>query len=415
MVSKISGGQGLKLALVSYTCWPPDFGGELLHSIERFQALAARGHEVSVLTSGRVGFGSANDSDSLQVLRSPVVHESRPGRAIRRVVYLGWVLQRLAQLRPDVVHVGSLPGLNRATSWMAGSLIARAAKRSGAATVWVHSLADSDEAMLDVSGPDSKWKLSFLERIDRVVGVSPALTEAIAAVCPEKVEGITYGVRGDIFRPLDPGVRRDVRQRLGAREGDVVFCFAGSLTARKGFDLLSGAFCVTERGYPNWALWVIGPTTHRENQNLDDAAVSRIIGNLQEDKRVTFFGRVDSRTRLAEVLGACDVFMFPSRREGMGLAPAEAMACGTPVIVSRIRGITDVGNVDGETGLFVTPGDDRALLEAMIRLAGDLALRKKMGEAASRRAREVFGWSEHITRWEGLYVSLHHSLGQSVG
>ncbi len=74
----------------------------------------------------------------------------------------------------------------------------------------------------------------------------------------------------------------------------------------------------------------------------------------------------------------------------------EAMAAGVPVIVSRIEGVTDLANIDGETGLYVEVGDVIALLEAMRKLANDRELRERMGKAAYQRAVEHFGWQAHI-------------------
>ena len=81
------------------------------------------------------------------------------------------------------------------------------------------------------------------------------------------------------------------------------------------------------------------------------------------------------------------VVCVPSRREGYGLVAREAMAHGRPVVATRVGGLADA-IVDGETGLLVPPGDVAALRDAIVRLLEDLALRRRLGEAARDAVRD---------------------------
>ena len=81
----------------------------------------------------------------------------------------------------------------------------------------------------------------------------------------------------------------------------------------------------------------------------------------------------------------------------------EAMAVGLPVIIARIPGVTDLANIDGDTGLYVPPGDLPALKAAMLRLGTDEELRKRMGARAAQVVRESFAWEQHVTKWMRLY------------
>jgi D-inositol-3-phosphate glycosyltransferase len=85
------------------------------------------------------------------------------------------------------------------------------------------------------------------------------------------------------------------------------------------------------------------------------------------------------------------VVAVPSHREGFGVACAEAMAYGRPVVASGVGGLLDLV-VDGETGLLVPPRDVEALRSALERLLGDAGLRRRMGEAGRQRVRERFSW-----------------------
>jgi type III pantothenate kinase len=85
------------------------------------------------------------------------------------------------------------------------------------------------------------------------------------------------------------------------------------------------------------------------------------------------------------------VVAVPSHREGFGVACAEAMAHGRPVVASAVGGLLDLV-VDGETGLLVPPRDVPALRSALERLLGDAGLRGRMGQAGRERIREHFTW-----------------------
>jgi glycogen(starch) synthase len=85
------------------------------------------------------------------------------------------------------------------------------------------------------------------------------------------------------------------------------------------------------------------------------------------------------------------VVAVPSHREGFGVACAEAMAHGRPVVASAVGGLLDLV-VDGETGLLVPPRDVAALRAALERLLGDADLRRRLGEAGRERIREHFTW-----------------------
>jgi glycosyltransferase involved in cell wall biosynthesis len=173
---------------------------------------------------------------------------------------------------------------------------------------------------------------------------------------------------------------------------------------RKGFDLLAQAFADLTAQHSNWHLWVIGPHTREQNPNVDDDEVAEVTKPLESAQRqVTFLGRIDDRSTLSGVLSAGDIFVFPTRKEGMPISPMEAMSVGLPQIITCIPGVTDLANIEGETGCYIPPGDFVALKDAMLRLGLDEALRRRMGQRAAEVIRESFGWEQHISNWMKLY------------
>ena len=96
------------------------------------------------------------------------------------------------------------------------------------------------------------------------------------------------------------------------------------------------------------------------------------------------------------------VVAVPSRREGFGVACAEAMAHGRPVVAAAVGGLLDLV-VDEETGLLVPPGDVGALREALLRLLADEELRARLGANARRRAEETLSWERVTDRTLAAY------------
>ena len=142
-------------------------------------------------------------------------------------------------------------------------------------------------------------------------------------------------------------------------------------------------------------LWIAGEGADRES-------LERISRRLGLADRVRFLGR---RTDSPDLLAACDVFVLPSRREGLGVASLEAMAAARPVVASRVGGLAEAV-VHERTGLLVPPGDPRALGEALIRLLRDDALRERLGAAGPDRIAEGFAAEQMIEAYEKLYLEV---------
>ena len=110
------------------------------------------------------------------------------------------------------------------------------------------------------------------------------------------------------------------------------------------------------------------------------------------------------------LLERASVLVAPCEREGFGLAAAEAMAFGRPVVAAAGGALLELVT-DEETGLLVPPRDVTALREAVERLLRDPELRERLGRAARARARERFGWDAVIDHTLELYGSVLGEAG----
>jgi glycosyltransferase involved in cell wall biosynthesis len=195
----------------------------------------------------------------------------------------------------------------------------------------------------------------LLRRARLVVCASSSLAEEARELGAREVRVIPSAVR--------------IPERVGEEADPPYVLYAGRLSPEKGVAELVAAADGLE-------LVVAGDGPLRE-------AVPGALGFL-------------ARHDLEPLYERCAVVACPSYREGFGVACAEAMAHGKPVVASAVGGLQDLV-VDGETGLLVPPGDVEALRGALRRLLEDRELRRRLGAAARERAVERLGW-EAATR-----------------
>jgi glycosyltransferase involved in cell wall biosynthesis len=243
----------------------------------------------------------------------------------------------------------------------------------------------------------------FNRAVDGVAAISEGVVSALAqaGVGGERVMVIPSGVDCELFVPPDPRTRAEARQRIGAGPADVLAGVVAALTPRKGHDQLLRAMAQANAtlgarrklaGDGRLRCFIAGAGPSRET-------IAATISEHGLDDCVSVMGPVhDPRT----LLRALDVFVMPSRMEGLGVAVLEAMACGLPVIACAVGGLREV--VEHEhTGLLVALDDTTAMAEALVRLALAPALRAGMGVAGREIAVARFGMERMAQRTLELY------------
>ena len=179
------------------------------------------------------------------------------------------------------------------------------------------------------------------------------------------------------FHP-DPAVRAAVRAEIGTAPDACVVVVVSRLVRHKGHPELLRAM----EEVPGAELWVVGdrlPTDHGEPLEPYFARAQAAMGPRLR--------RLGYRHDVARLLAACDVFALPSHFEGLPMSVVEAMLTGLPVVATDVRGPREQV-VEGETGFLVPPFESERLAAVLRRLAGDAALRARMGDAGRARALE---------------------------
>ena len=220
-----------------------------------------------------------------------------------------------------------------------------------------------------------------------------ALVELYGAP-PGRITVIPPGVDSRDFVPSNV---RDTRRELGIGD-ERVLLFVGRLERLKGIDIVLQALALLD--HPDGIrLYIAGGDPDSPELPRLRAEAERVgVGDS-----VVFLGSV-TRDVLCQYYNAADVCVLPSYYESFGFAALEAAACGTPVVASRVGGLTTVVK-DGETGFLIPWHCPGPFVERLDLLLHDDGLRREMGEAARRHA-ETLTWDAAVDRLTQVYNRL---------
>ena len=174
------------------------------------------------------------------------------------------------------------------------------------------------------------------------------------------------GVNVDKFKNIEVD-REKKREELGIPQNSVAVLSVGELNNNKNHETILRAIASLDR---KDIVYVICGKGGRKEY------LENLAKELEMEERLILAGY---RTDVAEIYKCCDIFTFPSKREGLGMAALEAMTCGLPVVGSNIHGIPDY-LIDGETGFKCSPLDVNAFADKIQLLADDINLRNYIGK-----------------------------------
>jgi glycosyltransferase involved in cell wall biosynthesis len=355
--------------------------------LRQIQALQALGHTVSVLRF---------------VPKAPPF--SPKWRAYRRVPER-YSLEGVAVHTLRVLVPPQMLGLGLVRAQVAQALRSEI-QTFGADLVHVHCVLptaalarDADAPMiLTAHGSDAyvePWRRSdlreearqALERAATVVAVSGFVERSVAALGRSDASVVFNGADERVFSPK---TRALARRTLSIDPRRHVVAYAGNLLRAKGIYDLADALGDLSALRPLALVAGDGP----ERAGLQERLSSRGV-----DHRL--LGRI-SQGELATLLGASDVFAFPSHAEGLPGAVCEAMLSGRAVVASEVGGIPEIVK-DGESGLLVPKEDPIALAHAIGRVLGDDALRGELERNAHDFAQRHLTWRVNAAAYEALY------------
>lgn len=298
--------------------------------------------------------------------------------------------QAVLKRRPQVAHIATAFGL----SFVKHSLCVLIARLLGC-RVLLHPHCGFAAIY---SNQSDLWKRYFRQVIrltDGVIGLSAEW---------QQLETVLPGCR---VYPLFNAVNLELYQGIAAqrfayprREPRLRILYLGYLSQAKGsFDLLDAVKKVS----------VNCPSIHFDlvGDEAEPGQREQLARKIREDgleRQVTLSPPVFEEKKLAYFRKA-DIFIHPSHHEGMPIAILEAMACGLPIIATRVGGIPDLV-ADGINGLLVAPGSPDQLAEAICSFAEDPQRLQAMGCESYRIAVEHYGIEQHVETLTAIYRSV---------
>lgn len=295
--------------------------------------------------------------------------------------------QVLRRLRPDIVHTRNLPTIDMVVPAWAAAIPVR-----------IHGEHGRDAA--EEHGDNAKYNVirrAVSPMVNGYVAVSQDIAmwlNATIGVAADRIHHICNGVDAERFHPLGPGSERPLPPGFPA--GSVVFGTIGRMQTVKDQGNLARAFVrlvqAAPKGRERLRLVMIGDGPLREE-------CERILtqGGVRELAWLP-----GSRDDVPDLMRMLDVFVLPSRIEGISNTILEAMATALPVVATRVGGTPELV-APGGTGLLVPPADPDALAAAMASYANSPGLRRVHGQAARNAVESRFSLAAMVRGYGDLY------------
>ena len=249
-------------------------------------------------------------------------------------------------------------------------------------------------------GQAGLWWWLLLRRADYITAISSYLKEyarrrgyrGVAEVVPNGVDTEKFKVKSEKHAPY-----RTVGFGAGLKVTDKkqkIIITTSRLVYKNGIDTLILAMSEVRKKIPDVQCWIIGDGPERKKLELQTT-------NYKLQTNVKFFGEVPHE-KIPEYLHQADIFVRPSRSEGMGISFVEALSAGLPIIGTKIGGITDIIE-DGKTGLFARVDDPRDLADKIIRLFSDKTLVQRIVVEGQRMVRDRFSWDTIALAYQKVF------------
>lgn len=357
----------MRICMVLHHCETP-FGGPEIQALRLAELFVAEGHKVIIIARG-----SGRYSDFETIAGVPVYRLNNPGLASVEVLYRLFVLRNAF----DIIHVHGTGRLATASIAFAHrfnkKVFVKATMNKGIVKkneLWPRTL-------LKKIYPLRSSKISKLKNADSMIAITGDIVDDLHKLGFEetKIAYIPNGVDTTVFYPPSDEEKRILRAQLNLPNDKTIFAFTGKITKRKGIDILLEGWEKARKANKEAFLVVIGSGVG-EKDSLEEYAHSFVQKHQLVDS-VCFVGAVDC---VWEYLKAADVFVFPSRWEGLPNSLLEAMAVGLLCIASDIEGVNEL-IIPGKTGILVQVGDSDALAQVL-----DEALRDQKPQLSTAAA-----------------------------
>ena len=247
------------------------------------------------------------------------------------------------------------------------------------------------------------FKKLALRRTSKIVTISQNNRKLLTDLYPkhrEKILMIHNGIdltwwNSQLLRFNHEDIKEIKKKVFHAHENTLIITAVGELHERKGHNDLIHAMLPIIKKYPNVKLAIIGQGKEKSN-------LQALIKRLDLRRHVALVGYQDL---IPPLLASSDIFVLPSRREAFGFVKVEAMACGLPIVATKVGGVPEIVQHE-KNGLLARAEDPESLSKAILRLIEDPDLRAQLAKAGKRSVEAHFSAKEMASQYQKLYQSL---------
>lgn len=383
----------------------PDTGGQVVYIIELAKKLGQFGYKVDVWTRQ---FEDQPDTDmvddQVRVLRVPCGGEEFIPKEYLYKSIPEWVEHARKRIRSEKLEY-SFINSHYWDAGLAGDTLSNHLSIPHIHTP--HSIGTWKKKQMLTDYPDKEedfeHQYNFTERIrreaklyrscDLVTATTPIQVDLIRDeydIDEEKIKLIPPGYDDNRFFPVGSSTEGAQKERLGF-EGETVFAVS-RLAHNKGFDLLVEAFSVVAKRIPEARLVLaVGHEDRNETEEQIYQKLQQLARDYQITDRIRFIGFIEDED-LPDYYRAADLFVLSSRYEPFGMTTIEAMASGTPTVVTSHGGLAKVVSY-GEHAILADPFDKEELGIAMYQVLTYKKLRRKLSDRGAALARAKFTWT----------------------
>jgi D-inositol-3-phosphate glycosyltransferase len=403
----------VKIAMISEHASPlaviggVDSGGQNVYVANTARNLASSGYEVDIFTRR----DNPNIPEIYQWQKGVrVIHvPAGPPEFIAKEELLPYMDDFTHYMIDFIKHMESPYKIIHAHFWMSALVAANLKQKLGLPfVVTFHALGKVRRKYQGTNDhfPDIRFDVEerIVKEADRIIAECPQDEHDLRSLYmadPDKLVTVPCGFDPAEMWPLDKALSRKF---LGIPEDERVVLQLGRIVPRKGIETVLKGFSRMVKDFGiTGKLFIVGGETLEP-----DPKATPEIGRLQKiaaeeglEEQVIFIGQ-RSREELKHYYSAADVFVSTPWYEPFGITPVEAMACGTPVIGSKVGGIKYTV-AEGETGYLIPPDDSVALADRLAHLFRNPGELKLLGQNGVRRANNLFTWQKVSAELSAVY------------
>lgn len=238
-----------------------------------------------------------------------------------------------------------------------------------------------------------KWIFSLIEsssykKADKIIAVSSSTKNVLVE---------RYGLREERIKVIPNGVDLSRFHPMNIDKIPNSILYVGRLDKRKGIDFLVKTIPLIKKEIPEIKLFIVGKGKLRK-------PLEKFIHFHHLESNIQFLGFIPDR-ELPQWYNKAEITVIPSVFEGFGITAIESMACGTPVIATKVDGLKDVID-DGKTGFLIAPSNKEELSNTIIRILKNEKLRDKIIKNGKKEILDRFKWNKIIGEILGIYQTV---------